>query len=65
MSGLGGLRSLSWALFAGFLRDRGALFFTVLFPLLFLVVFAGVFGHQSTPKVRVVQVGAAPVLEQA
>ncbi|GAA1540926.1 hypothetical protein GCM10009678_24260 [Actinomadura kijaniata] len=52
-------------MFAGFVRDRGALFLTVLFPLLFLVVFAGVFGHQSTPRVRVVQVGAAPVLEQA
>ncbi|WP_067482949.1 ABC transporter permease [Actinomadura hibisca] len=62
---MSGFKSLSRAMFLGFLRDRGALFFTVLFPLMFLVVFGGVFGGQTTSKVTVVQVGPAPVLERA
>ncbi|GAA2413782.1 hypothetical protein GCM10010191_24480 [Actinomadura vinacea] len=58
-------RSLSRAMALGFARDRGALFFTVLFPLMFLVIFGGVFGNQTTSKVEVVQVGPAAVLDGA
>ncbi|MEV5572928.1 ABC transporter permease [Spirillospora sp. NPDC052269] len=65
MSNFDSFKSLSRALFFGFRRDRGALFFTILFPLLFLVIFGGVFGKQSTGKVKVVEIGAVPVLDQA
>ena len=58
-------RSLSRAMALGFVRDRGALFFTILFPLLFLVVFGGLFGQQTTSKVKIIQVGRAAVLDGA
>jgi ABC-type multidrug transport system permease subunit len=58
-------KSLSRAMFLGFRRDRTALFFTVLFPLMFLVVFGGIFGHQTTSKVKVLEVGQASIIDQA
>ncbi|WP_030167118.1 ABC transporter permease [Spirillospora albida] len=65
MSAFASFKSLSRAMFLGFKRDGGALFFTILFPLMFLVIFGGVFGNQSTAKVTVVQVGQVSVLQQA
>ncbi len=35
--------SISIAIFKGFIRDRQAVFFSVFFPLMFLVLFGGVF----------------------
>ncbi|MDX6366172.1 MAG: type transport system permease protein, partial [Nocardioidaceae bacterium] len=37
-----GFRSLAEAILKGFLRDRQAVFFSVFFPLMFLVLFGGV-----------------------
>ena len=65
MSTFESFKSLSRAMYLGFKRDRTALFFTVLFPLMFLVIFGGIFGHQTTSKVEVLEIGKAPVLEQA
>lgn len=65
MSTFESFKSLSRAMYLGFKRDRTALFFTVLFPLMFLVIFGGIFGHQTTAKVEVLEVGKAPVLEAA
>ncbi|MFB4311856.1 ABC transporter permease [Actinomadura sp. GTD37] len=65
MSTYESFKSLSRAMYLGFKRDRTALFFTVLFPLMFLVIFGGVFGHQTTSKVEVLEVGKAPILEGA
>ncbi len=65
MSAFESFKSLSRAMYLGFRRDRTALFFTVLFPLTFLVIFGAIFSDQSTSKVEVVQVGKVPVLEQA
>ena len=42
-----GVRTLSRAMLLGFLRDRASLFFAVLFPLLFLVLFGGIFTDQG------------------
>ncbi|NBU34223.1 ABC transporter permease [bacterium] len=36
-----------------FFRDRLALFFTVIFPLIFLFVFGGIFGKDNTPSFKV------------
>ncbi|MEU5882137.1 ABC transporter permease [Spirillospora sp. NPDC047279] len=65
MSTLASFKSLSRAMVRGFLRDRGALFFTILFPLMFLVIFGGVFGNQTTSKADVIEVGTVQVLDQA
>ncbi|HYA53215.1 MAG TPA: hypothetical protein VEG33_18865, partial [Streptosporangiaceae bacterium] len=58
-------RSLSRAMFRGFVRDRAALFFTILFPVLFLLLFGSIYKSSSTPKITVVEVGPVRVLEQA
>ncbi|TDB88793.1 ABC transporter permease [Actinomadura sp. KC216] len=65
MSAYESFKSLSRAMFLGFRWDRTAMFFTVLFPLMFLVILGGVFGHQTTSKVEVREVGASSILDQA
>ena len=60
-----GFRSLSRAMFRGFVRDRAALFFTILFPVLFLLLFGSIYKSSSTPKISVVEVGRVSVLDQA
>lgn len=59
-----GLRSLSRAMALGFIRDKTSLFFTVLFPLMFLVLFGGIFSDQTAPRTDVVQVGQVALLDQ-
>jgi ABC-2 type transport system permease protein len=58
-----GLRSLSRAMLLGFVRDRAALFFTIFFPLMFLLLFGGLFKDSGSSKVDVLQVGPVPVLD--
>src|SRR4249920_1088921 len=60
-----GFRSLSRAMFRGFVRDRAALFFTILFPVLFLLLFGSLYKSSSTPKISAVEVGKVHVLDQA
>jgi len=52
-------------MFRGFVRDRAALFFTILFPVLFLLLFGSIYKSSSTPKINVVEVGRVSVLDQA
>jgi ABC-2 type transport system permease protein len=56
--------SLARAMFLGWRRDRAALFFTILFPLIFLVIFGGLFKSGGTPKASVLLVGSVPIVEQ-
>jgi len=58
-------RSLSIAMAKGFVRDRMALFFSILFPLMFLVLFGGLLTDQGASKSSIVQVGSVAVLDQA
>jgi len=58
-----GLGSLSKAMLFGFLRDRSTLFFTIVFPLMFLVLFGGLFKDSGVSRSDVIQVGPAPVLD--
>ncbi|HEY7488831.1 MAG TPA: ABC transporter permease [Streptosporangiaceae bacterium] len=58
-------RSLVRAMFLGFVRDRRALVFTVLFPLFFLLLFGGLFKNQSTSKADVLLVGNVAAIDQA
>lgn len=49
----------------GFLRDRQMLFWTIAFPLMFLVVFAGIFGGDTgQSKSKLVQVGPVALFDQ-
>jgi ABC-2 type transport system permease protein len=59
------LRSLSRAMFSGFVRDRSALVFTILIPVLFLVLFGSIYKSSSAPRVSVVEVGKVSLLDQA
>ena len=59
------LRSLSSAMTKGFLRDRTAMFFTVLFPLMFLIIFGLLLGDTGTSRSDVIQVGSVAVLDGA
>jgi ABC-2 type transport system permease protein len=54
--------SLSRAMFRGFFRDRVAVFFTFLFPLMFLVVFGLLFRDSTASKVTIGVVGDGPVI---
>jgi ABC-2 type transport system permease protein len=61
--GVNSFRSLSLALAKGFLRDRTALFFTILFPLMFLIIFGVLLRDTGTARSDVVQVGSVAVLD--
>ena len=41
------MRTLSLAMWRGFVRDRMSLFFIILFPLMFLFLFGGIFNDQG------------------
>ena len=62
---LGPLRSLSRAIFLGFVRDRAALVFSILIPVLFLLLFGSIYKGSSAPRVSVIEVGQVSLLDQA
>ena len=53
--------AISRAILLGFLRDRTSVFFAVVFPLMFLVLFGGLFSDQSQPKIELIEVGDVTV----
>ncbi|OLF18638.1 ABC transporter permease [Actinophytocola xanthii] len=55
-------RSLALAMLKGFYRDRATLFFTFVFPLMFLVVFGLLFRDAGAEKITVGAVGEGPVI---
>ncbi len=59
------LRSLSRAMFVGFVRDRAALVFSILIPVLFLVLFGSIYKSTSAAKISVIEVGRVALLDQA
>lgn len=58
------LVSLSRAMFLGFFRDRMTLFWAVLFPLMFLVLFGGIFSDQTAAKIEIAQVGPVAAIDR-
>jgi ABC-2 type transport system permease protein len=62
---MNGFTTLARAMFLGWRRDRAALFFTILFPLMFLLIFGGLFKGGGTPKSKVLLVGAVPIVQEA
>jgi ABC-2 type transport system permease protein len=47
----------------GFVRDRTSLFFTIAFPLMFLVLFGGIFANRNVPPPHVLQIGPVALLD--
>jgi ABC-2 type transport system permease protein len=58
-----GFRALSAAIVKGFLRDRTAVFFSVVFPLMFLILFGGLLADQNQSKVDLIQVGDVALVD--
>ncbi|MGH3427415.1 MAG: ABC transporter permease, partial [Mycobacteriales bacterium] len=56
--------TLSRVMALGFIRDKTAVFFTILFPLMFLILFGTLFTSTGTSKSDVAQVGKVAVLDQ-
>jgi ABC-2 type transport system permease protein len=59
----GAFASLSRVMLVSFLRDRTALFFALLMPLMFLGLFGFLFKGATSPHVKVAQVGPVAVLD--
>ncbi|MER7753118.1 ABC transporter permease [Kitasatospora sp. NPDC097643] len=55
--------SLSRVMLRSFLRDRSAVFFIMLFPLMFLLLFGTLLKGATSPHAKVAQVGAVQVLD--
>src|SRR5215831_13735965 len=60
-----GFASLSRAMFLGFVRDRAALIFSILLPVLFLLLFGSIYKSSSVPKISLIEVGRVPILRDA
>jgi ABC-2 type transport system permease protein len=56
-------RAVSVAILKGFLRDKASLFFTLVFPLMFLVLFGGIFGNQEQSPSKLVEVGQVSLID--
>ena len=55
--------AMSMAILRGFLRDKSSVFFAIVFPLMFLVLFGGIFADQTTSKVDMIQVGDVELVD--
>ena len=55
--------SLALAISKGFWRDRASVFFAIIFPLMFLVLFGGIFGDPTQAKVELIQVGDVALVD--
>ena len=55
--------ALSLAILRGFVRDRTALFFAVIFPLMFLVLFGALLSNQDQSEIDMITVGDVPLLD--
>ncbi|PVG81568.1 ABC transporter permease [Nocardioides gansuensis] len=56
--------SLSGAILKGFVRDRAAVFFAIIFPLMFLVLFGGIFTDRGQSQLDLIQVGDVTLIDQ-
>jgi ABC-2 type transport system permease protein len=56
--------ALSLAILRGFLRDRASVFFALVFPLMFLVLFGGLLADQGQSKVDLIQVGDVSLIDE-
>ena len=55
--------SLSMAMLKGFYRDKVSLFFTILFPLFFIVIFGTIFANDNAARPKVIEVGSVSFID--
>ena len=55
--------AIAVAIVKGFFRDKASVFFALIFPLMFLVLFGGIFTFGSTSKIDAVQVGDVALVD--
>ena len=55
--------AIAVAIVKGFFRDKASVFFALIFPLMFLVLFGGIFNLDSSPRITVVQVGDVSLVD--
>src|SRR3954464_2410216 len=55
--------AIALAIVKGFVRDKMSLFFSIVFPLMFLVLFGGVFNFSSSPRIDLIQVGGNSLVD--
>ena len=60
---MSGFVALSRAILRGFVRDRSSVFFAIVFPLMFLVLFGGVFTDRDQSRVELIQVGDVALVD--
>lgn len=63
MTSSAAFRAISVAIIKGFVRDKAALFFAIVFPLMFLVLFGGLLANQEQSEVDLIQVGEVPLFD--
>ena len=56
--------ALAIAIMRGFLRDKASLFFAVIFPLMFLVLFGAIFDDSSASRIEMIQVGDVALVDE-
>ncbi|WP_327313033.1 ABC transporter permease [Streptomyces sp. NBC_01235] len=57
------IRELARAMILSVLRDKGTIFFLMIFPILFLMLFGSLFKSDGTSHIKVAQVGEVQVLD--
>jgi ABC-2 type transport system permease protein len=62
---LSAFRRPARAMLRGFVRDRAALVFSILIPVLFLMLFGSLYKNTSAAKISVIEVGRVSLLDQA
>ncbi len=60
----GAIASLSLAIMRGFVRDKASVFFALIFPLMFLVLFGGIFSDQDQSRIEMIQVGDVSLVDE-
>jgi ABC-2 type transport system permease protein len=57
------LRAISVAILKGFFRDKASVFFAIIFPLMFLVLFGGIFSDQTSSRSNLVEIGSVSLID--
>jgi ABC-2 type transport system permease protein len=57
------LKAISMAILRGFFRDKASVFFAILFPLMFLVLFGGIFSDQTSSRNDLVEIGPVSLID--
>jgi ABC-2 type transport system permease protein len=55
--------SIAVAILRGFIRDKAAVFFAIIFPLMFLVLFGAIFDDTSAGKIDLIEVGDVALVD--